>query len=324
MRRVPILRLLSQRASWPATVLLLSFSNLIHAHAQNAAAAQQTPAPQVAFTFDDLPAHGPLPPGMARPEVVRSILATLKHENMPPIYGFVNGFRMARYPYQIHILEAWKAPGNPLGNHTWSHPELDKVSATSYIANIARDEPSLRKVDPQGDWHWFRYPYLEEGDTLAKREAVRSWLFEHHYRIAEVSIDFEDWMWNDAYGRCSAKHDGAAIATLHDTYLATADEYIRVFRQLSHELYGRDIPYVLLLHVGAFDAKMMPELIGLFRQRGFTFITMPQALSDSAYSEDPKQPNAGGSTFLEQIAAARNKDIPDSSEPDKQLDALCR
>jgi peptidoglycan/xylan/chitin deacetylase (PgdA/CDA1 family) len=243
---------------------------------------------------------------------------------MPPTYGFVNGFRMVRYPYQIHILQAWDRAGNPLGNHTWSHPELDKLTAGKYIANIARDEATLRRVDPHGDWHWFRYPYLEEGDTLAKREAVRDWLLGHHYRIAEVSMDFEDWLWNDAYGRCSLRHDTAAISTLHDTYLATADEYIRVFRELSHELYGRDIPYVLLLHAGAFDARMMPELIDLFRQRGFTFITMPQALSDAAYREDPGQPTPGGSTFLEQVAAARKEPVPDNSEPDKQLDALCR
>ena len=285
--------------------------------------AHQT-APTVAFTFDDLPAHGPLPPGMARPAVVQSILATLRREGMPPTYGFVNGFRMVRFPYQIGILRAWKAAGNPLGNHTRSHPELDKLSAAAYTRNIARDEATLRDVAPHGDWRWFRYPYLEEGDTLAKREAVRGWLFAHHYRVAEVSIDFEDWLWNDAYGRCSAKRDEAALTTLHDTYLATADEYIRVFRELSHELYGRDIRYVLLLHVGSFDAKMMPELIGLFRQRGFTFITLPEAESDPAYAEDPKQPNAGGSTFLEQVAAARNQPVPDNTEPDKQLDQLCR
>src|SRR6202012_6027294 len=83
---------------------------------------------QIAFPFDDLPAHGPLPPGMARPAPLESILTTLKHENMPPIYGFVNGFRVAQYPYQIHILQAWRAAGNPLGHHTWAHPELDKVS----------------------------------------------------------------------------------------------------------------------------------------------------------------------------------------------------
>src|ERR1700761_5245104 len=115
---------------------------------------------QIAFTFDDLPAHGPLPPGMARPEVVQSILATLKREDMPPIYGFVNGFRVQQYPYQIHILQAWHAAGEPLGNHTWSHPELDKLSAKAYEANIAKNEAMLRRVDPDGNWRWFRYPFL--------------------------------------------------------------------------------------------------------------------------------------------------------------------
>ena len=231
--------------------------------------AQKAPL-QVAFTFDDLPAHGPLPPGEYRPEPIRTIIKVLKTEQMPPIYGFVNGFRTAEYPYQAELLREWIASGNALGNHTWSHPALDKSSAKKYIHNIAENEPLLEKVDPDGDWHWFRFPYLEEGDTLAKRDAVRDWLFAHHYRIAEVNLDFEDYLWNDVYARCSVKKDDAAIASLHDSYLATADEYITYSRTLSQRLYGRDIPYVLLLHVGAFDAKMLPDLIGLFRKRGLS------------------------------------------------------
>ena len=98
----------------------------------------QHPLPQVAFTFDDLPAHGPLPPGEFRPEPIRTILKTLKTEHMPPVYGFVNGFRTARYPYQEDLLREWIASGNPLGNHTWSHPPLDQTSARKFIANIAK------------------------------------------------------------------------------------------------------------------------------------------------------------------------------------------
>ena len=110
--------------------------------------AQQAPL-QVAFTFDDLPAHGPLPPGEYRPEPIRSIIKTLKTEHMPPVYGFVNGFRTAEYPYQTELLREWIASGNPLGNHTWSHPSLDKSSAKKYIHNIAENEPLLQKIDPQ-------------------------------------------------------------------------------------------------------------------------------------------------------------------------------
>ena len=48
-------------------------------------------AQQIAFTFDDLPSHGPLPPGVTRLQIADSILATLKKDKMPPTYGFING-----------------------------------------------------------------------------------------------------------------------------------------------------------------------------------------------------------------------------------------
>jgi peptidoglycan/xylan/chitin deacetylase (PgdA/CDA1 family) len=284
----------------------------------------QAPAPQVAFTFDDLPAHGPLPPGEFRPQPIRSILATLKAEHMPPVYGFVNGFRVAAFPYQIKLLQEWVAAGEPLGNHTWSHPALDETSARSYIANIRKNEAILRKVDPHGDWHWFRYPYLEEGDTLAKRVAVRDYLLEHDYKVAEVTLDFEDYLWNDPYARCMAKHDEAAVASLEKSYLATADEFIGVFRGLSRQLYGRDIPYVLLLHVGAFDAKMLPRLIALFRERGFQFVTLEQAQKDPAYSFDPNIGHPSGGTMMELVSNIKGVNYPDNKYPEAELDAMCR
>ncbi len=308
-----------------ATILLAFAALRLVGQTSTAAASAAAPSSlQIAFTFDDLPAHGPLPPGMARPDVVKSILATLKREKMPPVYGFINGFRVAQYPYQIHILQAWVAAGNPLGNHTWSHPELDKLSATAYEDNIARNEPLLRKVDPSSDWHWFRYPFLEEGNTLEKREAVRGWLAEHDYRIAEVSMDFQDYLWSDVYARCVVKHDDAAIQSLHDSYLSSADESIRVYRELARKLYGHDVPYILLMHVGAFDARLLPELLALFRSRGFSFVTLQAAMSDPSYSFDPKVTEEGGTTFNEYVAAARTIEAPSVTDREKELDAMCR
>ena len=294
------------------------------AFGRGGSAVGQSAGPEVAFTFDDLPAHGPLPPGMARPAVVRSILGTLKRAQMPPVYGFVNGFRVAQYPYQIHILQAWHAAGEPLGNHTWSHPELDTLSAAQYERNIAQNEAVLKRVDPQGDWHWFRFPFLEEGDTVAKREEVRAWLKAHGYRVAEVSMDFQDYLWNEPYARCSARHDEASIQLLHDTYLSTAGKDIDAYRQLAQELYGHDVPYILLMHAGAFDARMLPELLALFRARGFSFITLEQASQDPVYREDPMVPTPGGTTFNEMVADRRNLNVPDIAEPEAMLDRLCR
>ncbi|MFC6646548.1 polysaccharide deacetylase family protein [Granulicella cerasi] len=288
------------------------------------AAAAHAQGPQVVFTFDDLPAHGPLPPGMTRPMPVKSILATLKAEKMPPVYGFANGYRVAQYPYQIEILDAWRAAGEPIGSHTWSHPELDLMTAQGYIDDIKQNEPLLKRVHPVGDWHWFRYPFLEEGNTLAKRDAVRSWLFRNGYHVAEISLDFQDYNWNDAYARCALKHDERAIKDLHDTYLQAASEASKAFRQLSHTLYGRDIPYILLMHVGAFDAKMLPELIQQFRSEGYSFIKLEQAEADDAYQFDPHVTTKGGSTFMEQVAAARKVTVPELPDFTDELNKACR
>ena len=114
------------------------------------------------------------------------------------------------------------------------------------------------------DWHWFRYPFLWEGDTLEKRHAVRSYLQKNNYQIAQVSLDFEDYLWNAPYARCVDKQDDKAIDSLRESYLSTADQFITVFRDVTHTLYGRDIPYVLLLHIGAFDARCCRNLLAYF------------------------------------------------------------
>jgi len=287
-------------------------------------AVAQSASPQVAFTFDDLPAHGPLPPGEARPEVVKSILATLKAEHMPPVYGFVNGYRVHDFPYQIEILRDWHNAGQPLGNHTYSHPGLDNTSAKRFDADIAKNEPLLKKVDPDGDWHWFRYPYLDEGNTLAKRREVRAYLAAHNYQVAEVTMDFEDYLWNEPYARCMTKHNQRAVASLEKSYLGVASEFIDVFRGLSKQLYGRDIAYVLLMHAGAFDAKMLPQLIALFRSKGFQFVTLQRAEQDPAYRFDPDIGHPGGGTLEELVAAVKGVNFPDNTKPYKQLDRMCR
>ena len=256
--------------------------------------------------------------------VAERVLDTLKREKMPPVYGFVNGDKVALQPKWLRILQMWHDAGEPLGNHTWSHPEFDTSSVTAYEKQITDNEAILKQVDPDGDWHWFRFPYLEEGDTLEKREAIRGFLKEHGYQIAEVSIDFQDYLWNDPYQRCMDKHREADVHWLHDSYLAEADQAIAVYRTLAQRVYGHDIPYVLLLHIGAFDAKMLPELIALFRERGFGFVSLPQAQSDPAYSQDAAIGVKGGGLLQEFMATKNHVGFPDNPSVEEKLDRLCR
>jgi peptidoglycan/xylan/chitin deacetylase (PgdA/CDA1 family) len=294
----------------PVALLLISLGT---AHGQ-----------QMAVTFDDLPAHGDLPPGVSRLDIANTILATLKQERMPATYGFINGKRIEEDASSSSALDAWRAAGQPLGNHTFTHGDLNKETPAEFAADVEKNEPLLKKLMGKDDWHWFRYPFLHEGESLSKRHAARQWLAEHGYRIAEVNMDFEDYLWNAPYARCMAKHDDASVQKLHDSYLAVADQYYGVFREMSQLVYGRDVKYVLLLHVGAFDARMLPELLALYRSKDVRFIGLPEAIADPAYRDDPDIGEASGGAQLELMMQKKQIQFPKNRKPYQELANTCR
>jgi hypothetical protein len=127
---------------------------------------------------------------------------------------------------------------------------------------------------------------------------------EHGYKVAEVSLEFGDYLWNQPYARCMAKHDEAAIQRLHDTYLAAAREHMAAERAQATAVFGHEIPYVLLLHIGAFDARMFPELVAQMREEGLTFTSMPKAEEDPAYAT-PATQMIGDGELQEKIARVK-------------------
>ena len=280
---------------------------------------------QVALTFDDLPSHGSLPSGMTRTDVARSILKTLKEARAPKVYGFVNARKLQEHPDDIEVLKLWRSAGFPLGNHTYTHLSLNASSADEFDRNVAEDEPLLKSMMGRQDWRWFRYPYLWEGDTLEKRHAVRQYLQDHKYHIAQVTLDFEDYLWNAPYARCAEKNDAASIEWLKSSFLATAAEYIDLGQSAAKLLYGRDIKHVLLLHIGGFETVMLPQLLDSLTRQGFRFITLPDAEKDRAYKSDPDVALKEGGTLLDQMLEAKHLDLPPHLEkPYDQLSALCR
>src|SRR5579862_8029666 len=89
-------------------------------------------AQQIAFTWDDLPAHSSLPAGETRVGIGRKLIAAMKDAHLPPVYGFVNGVAIEREPDSAPMLKEWRDAGFQLGNHTWSHMNLNTNSAAAW------------------------------------------------------------------------------------------------------------------------------------------------------------------------------------------------
>jgi lysophospholipase L1-like esterase/peptidoglycan/xylan/chitin deacetylase (PgdA/CDA1 family) len=302
------LALLGPRAKWPKAIR---------------AAPQTEPAPMLAFTFDDMPAHSALPSNTTRIEIGNRIIAALKAGGAPA-FGFVNGVLIDREPASAPVLGAWRKAGLPLGNHGWSHANLGEISDDQFVAELTRNEPLLAARMGTEDWHWFRYPFLAEASNdPARRARIRGLLAAHGYKVAPVTMNFDDWAYNDVYARCVGKGDNAAIAALEMDWLDAAAVNISRYREMSHKLFGRDIPYVILMHLGALDAEMLPKLIDLYKSRGFRFVSLAEATRDPYYADEvnpalPPEPQG-----LEGRMIAKGLPIPTGySRP--ALDSMCR
>lgn len=264
-------------------------------------ASAETP---VALTFDDLPSHGPLPAGMSRVDIVRGVVTVLQREKAPPVYGFVNGIALNWDPAAGEALRLWRSSGNLLGNHTYSHLDPDKGPAGAFLADIAADEPVLKEYMAGADWHWLRLPFLRDGDTADKRAAIETYLAREGYRIADVTMAFNDYDYNPAYARCLAKNDAKAIAWMKVQYLKSAGEAFDYGRLLSQKAFGREIPHVYLLHIGAFDSLMFPDFIRMLKDRHARLIPLDTAQGDPVYARFAARQSWGGTLIPRAMVAS--------------------
>src|SRR3984957_19611215 len=282
-------------------------------------------AQKVAITFDDLPLNGQLPAGTTQVEITRNTLAVLKAPHFPPANGFINAKNWEGSADGAEALRLWAA-AEPVGNHTYSHLDLNENPAEGFEREIDENEPALELVAAKdADWHWLGYPFLREGDTQEKRRAVRTYLKGHQYRIAQVTLDWEDYLWNTAYARCVAKNDVKSMEQLRASYLQTASAYLDLGREMAKLVYGHDINHVLLLHLGAFSSTILPDALDLLQKKGFTLVTLQEAESDPAYATNPDAGSKYGGTLLEQwMDAKKIKYPPGTEKPYKELQEICQ
>jgi peptidoglycan-N-acetylglucosamine deacetylase len=281
-------------------------------------------AQKLAITMDDLPLNGLLPPGVTRVETTRNVLAVLKKRHVPPVYGFINAKKLEGNADGAEALKLWAA-AEPVGNHTYSHIDLETNTAEAFEREIEENEPVMELLDARDNWHWLRYPYLREGETVEKRRAVRAYLKAHGYRTAQVTLDWEDYLWNTAYARCVAKNDAKSIAWLRSSYLSTASEYLDLGREQAKLIYGHEINYVLLMHLGAFSSTILPEALDLLEKKGFKLVTLEEAESDVAYEGDPDVGLHDAGTLLDQWMQVKQIKYPEHAEkPYKEIESICQ
>lgn len=240
---------------------------------------------KVAITFDDLPIAGSLDPAEAR-AINLAILNSLDRYHVPAI-GFVIGKRVQDIGNDQGqaLLTEWVRRGYDLGNHTYSHTSFDDLTVEQFEREIVAGEAAIRPVlEKVGERpHYFRFPENQTGDTKEKHDAIASFLAQRGYQLAVCTIDNEDYNFNRAYVKMLSNKDDTSAAKLRADYLAYTSKEIDYYAGLHKQVFGREIPQVMLLHVNALNADVIDQVLALFKTKHYRFVSLRAAFSDPAF-----------------------------------------
>jgi len=192
----------------------------------------------IAMTFDDGP-HPTLTPKLLDLLAAHHIKATF----------FVIGQNVAEYP---EIVERAAREGHEIGNHSWAHPKLGKMSDDAVRRDLSRTDDAIKRVIGARPT-LLRPPY----GSITSRQ--KNWIHEEFgYRIILWDVDPLDW-----------KRPGP---------MTVCNRIVKETRPgsivLSHDI-----------HPGTIEA--MPATLDQLETKGFKFVTVSELIG-MAKPETPR------------------------------------
>lgn len=184
---------------------------------------------EVVLTFDDGP----------NPKTTPRILQALKEHNIKGSVFFIQGQNAKRYPDLVREIVK---EGQVVGNHTWDHPNLQKISDEEKLKELKTTEEAIQNaLGSKEDIKLVRPPYgAMNSDVL---EVV-------HNQYGGIAVlwqfDTEDWkvqanhtpngVLNNSIKQVESKKNGG-LMLMHDIHSNTADELPNVLTELEKRGY---------------------------------------------------------------------------------------
>lgn len=249
-------------------------------------------SPEIAITIDDFNWNKSV--RLSPDERNRAMLQALRSHGDLKAALFV-ACRNAESDKGKELLREWDRAGHLIANHSFSHKELNSknVTADVFTADIARCDEIIRSY-PRFQ-KLFRFPYLKEGDTAAKRDAVRAFLAQQGYRNGHVTIDASDWAIEDRLSARLTKDPAAEVKPYRDFYLAHMWERAQYYDDLAHRVLGRSVKHTILMHFNLLNALFLGDLLDRFKSKGWKLINAREAFKDPVFQAAPKIVPAGES-----------------------------
>ena len=193
------------------------------------------------------------------------------------------------------LLSWWDRAGHMIANHTYSHRNYNarETNAQEYQQDILRAEALLKEF-PRFK-RYFRFPMLKEGDTVAKRDAMRSFLARHGYRNGSVTIDNSDWAIDQRLTTRLRNDPAADVKPYRDYYLEHMWARSEYYDSLAQRVLNRPVKHTVLVHFNLLNGLFLDDLLRMYKSKGWQLIDAEEAFNDPVFAMQPKVVPAGES-----------------------------
>lgn len=246
---------------------------------------------QFSITMDDF--HWRNPVHLTATERNAAILNTLaKHKHKAAL--FVIGRNIDDQEGK-DLLKPWDEAGHMIGNHTYSHREYAarETDVREYEQDILRADALLKEF--KRFKKYFRFPFLKEGDTLAKRESMRFFLKTNGYKNGHVTIDASDWAIDQRLTARLKKEPGANLTPYRDFYLEHMWARSQYYDRLAKKLLGRPVKHTVLIHFNLLNGLFLDDLLAMYKSKYWQLVDAEEAFTDPVFASNPNVVPAGES-----------------------------
>ncbi|MEL7297844.1 MAG: polysaccharide deacetylase family protein [Pseudomonadota bacterium] len=239
---------------------------------------------RIAITFDDAPrGAGALMPAEQR---TRLLIEALAAAEVDGAMFFATGKNLDQRGSEGETrLQQYVEAGHTLANHSYAHGSADGMDADAFIADVERAHQQFSIFD--GYQPWFRFPFLNEGGSIERRDAIREGLTGLGLAQGYVTVDNYDWYLQALFDEAVKSKRPVDIEGWRDLYVKVLLDAVAFYDQIAVDTLGRSPAHTLLLHENDLAALFIDDLCAALRERGWKIIPATEAYEDPLSRELP-------------------------------------
>lgn len=289
--------------------LIVSFNSIVGLNSSN----EKNSNKKIAVTIDDLPLQRIGHFGNAKSAIIfNRLLSSIKKQNAPVI-GFVNEDKLEidgkQDSRKIALLESWLNAGFDLGNHTYSHKSANEIPVNVFENDILKGERVIKPLtEAKGkSLKYFRHPFLQTGRSMETKNEIETFLYEHGYQIAPVTIDNSEWIFASAYDKAIDSNKTEVVKSIGQEYIKYMKQKLEYWENQTQALFGKEINHILLIHANTLNAIYYNQLCEMMIGMDYELISLEEALTDQVYKTKDTFTSRGGISWIHRWAITAGK-----------------